>query len=66
MSASVVSGAARFNERPSFHVYFSLVFVALALGGFARTYRVPVATGTFAGPPRLYLHGILFFGWTVA
>ena len=65
MSASVVSGAARLNERSPFYFYFSLVFVVVAFGGFARTYLIPVVTGTFDGPALLHLHGVLFLGWTV-
>ena len=65
MSASVVSGAARRNERSSFYFHFSLVFVAVAFGGFARTYLIPTATGTFDGPALLHVHGVLFLGWTV-
>jgi hypothetical protein len=65
MSASVVSGAARLSGRSSFYFYFSSIFVAVAFGGFARTYLIPVATGTFDGPALLHVHGALFLGWTV-
>jgi hypothetical protein len=50
---------------PSFHFYVALLFVAIAFGGFARTYLVPVATGRFEGAAILHLHGLLFFAWTV-
>ena len=65
MSTSAVASADRLRERSSFYFYFSLVFVAIAFGGFARTYLIPAATGTFDGPPLLHVHGILFLGWTV-
>lgn len=63
--ASIVAGADRQSERSSFYFYMSLVFVAIAFGGFARTYLVPIATGTFDGYALLHVHGILFLGWTV-
>ena len=65
MSTSAVAGAVPSTERSSFYFYFSLVFVAIAFGGFARTYVIPVATGAFGGPALLHVHGILFLGWTV-
>jgi hypothetical protein len=65
MSTSVAASATRLTERSSFYFYFSLVFVAIAFGGFARTYLIPTATATFDGPALLHVHGILFLGWTV-
>jgi hypothetical protein len=41
------------------------ICAAIAFGGFAPTYLLPVVSGTFVGPPILHLHGALFFGWTL-
>jgi hypothetical protein len=37
----------------------------IAFVGFAATYWLPVATGRFAGPPIVHLHGLLFSAWTL-
>jgi hypothetical protein len=49
------------------HVYFilfSLVFAAIVLAGFSRTFFIPLARGTFSRPPIVHVHGALFFAWT--
>ena len=49
------------------HVYFilfSLVFAAIVLDGFSRTFFMPVVRGTFSRPQVVYIHGALFFAWT--
>jgi hypothetical protein len=49
------------------HIYFilfSLVFAAIVLAGFSRTFFMPVVRGTFSRPPVVYIHGALFFAWT--
>jgi hypothetical protein len=49
------------------HVYFilfSLVFAAIVLAGFTRTFFMPVVRGTFSKPAVVYIHGALFFAWT--
>jgi hypothetical protein len=39
------------------------VAVAAVATGFSTTYFIPVARGTFAGPPVAHLHGLLFMTW---
>jgi hypothetical protein len=48
-----------------YFVAFSLVFAAIVLAGFSRTFFIPVARGTFSRPPVVYIHGVLFLAWTV-
>ena len=38
---------------------------AVAFIGFASTYWISVAEGTFQARPIVHLHGILFFSWTL-
>ena len=49
------------------HIYFivfSLVFAAIVLAGFSRTFFIPVVRGTFSKPLVVRIHGALFFAWT--
>lgn len=55
----------RAENRSSFFFWMSVVFVAIACAGFARTYLIPVATNAFEGPGLIHVHGALFFAWTV-
>ena len=48
----------------SYFVVFTLLFTAIVLLGFLRTFFIPVALGTFAKPPVVHIHGFLFFAWT--
>lgn len=49
----------------SFYVYMALTCAAIAFLGFAPTYFVPVAAGTFKAHPIVHIHGIVFFSWTL-
>lgn len=49
----------------SFYLFAAIVFLAVALGGFARTYVIPVATAVFDGPAVLHVHAALFFAWMI-
>ena len=48
----------------SYFVAFTIVFAALVLAGFSRTFFLPMAKGTLAKPLVVHVHGALFFGWT--
>jgi hypothetical protein len=48
----------------AFFIGFTLVFAAVVLTGFSRTFFIPVARGTFARPWVVHVHGALFFTWT--
>jgi hypothetical protein len=60
--------AARRRRPPrKLHFYFILfaaVFTILVLAGFARSFFIPVAQGSFSRPAVVHVHGALFFGWT--
>lgn len=52
--------------RPSrFYFWMASACALVAFAGFARTYWAPVARGSFAGPPLLHFHGLLFSAWTI-
>jgi hypothetical protein len=53
------------DRRSSFYVWLSLAVILIAVGGFARTYLIPVATGQFHRGAIVHVHGLLFFGWTL-
>ena len=48
-----------------FYVWMAAACVAVAFGGFAETYWLQLAAGTFVGGPLLHLHGALFSAWTL-
>jgi hypothetical protein len=47
-----------------YFVGFSLIFAAIVLTGFSRTFFLPMAKGTFSKPLIVHLHGAFFFAWT--
>ncbi|MFL5298059.1 MAG: hypothetical protein ACJ798_16915 [Phenylobacterium sp.] len=48
-----------------FYVWMAAACALIAFGGFAETYWLQVAQGTFVGGPLLHLHGLLFSAWTL-
>jgi hypothetical protein len=48
-----------------FYVYMALTCLAVAFLGFAPTYWMPVASGTFRANPIVHIHGLVFFAWTI-
>src|SRR6266567_8574708 len=56
-------------EAPSdaryFYFYMALACTAVAFLGFAPTYWLPLATGSFSATPVVHFHGLLFFAWTL-
>jgi uncharacterized membrane protein YhhN len=47
-----------------YFIGFTIVFGAIVLTGFSRTFFLPMAKGTLAKPLVVHIHGGLFFGWT--
>jgi hypothetical protein len=48
-----------------FHVLMAACCVAIAFLGFAPTYWLPLAAGTFKAHPVVHIHGLVFFSWTL-
>src|SRR5262245_4650550 len=48
-----------------FHVWVAGVCSLVAFVGFAPTYWMQLAPGTFVGSPLLHLHALLFSAWTL-
>ncbi|MDB5958865.1 MAG: hypothetical protein JWP59_159 [Massilia sp.] len=66
-SASSIQRPRRFPRKlHGYFIGFTLVFAAIVLTGFSRTFFIPVAMGTFAKPLIVHIHGAFFFAWTGA
>jgi hypothetical protein len=52
---------------PAQYFYFNMALacMAVALIGFAPTYWLPLARGSFSASPVVHFHGLLFFAWTI-
>lgn len=52
---------------PARYFYFNMALActAVAFLGFAPTYWLPLARGSFSGSPVVHFHGFLFFIWTL-
>jgi hypothetical protein len=48
-----------------FYFYMALSCMAVAFLGFAPTYWLPLASGSFSSVPVVHFHGLLFFTWTL-
>jgi hypothetical protein len=48
-----------------FYVYMASTCMAVAFLGFAPTYWVPMAEGTFKANPIVHVHGLVFSAWTI-
>ncbi len=48
-----------------FYFYMALSCMAVAFLGFAPTYWLPMARGSFPSMPVIQFHGMLFFAWTL-
>jgi hypothetical protein len=57
---AIASSQARY-----FYFYMALSCMAVAFLGFAPTYWLPLASGSFPSMPVIHFHGVLFFTWTL-
>jgi hypothetical protein len=53
------------DARRWFYVWMAGACALIAFGGFAPTYWLQLAPGTFIGAPLLHLHAFLFSAWTL-
>jgi hypothetical protein len=63
MSDSMVAVHPARDATRWFYVWIASACVVIAIGGFAPTYWLQLAPGTFIGSPLLHLHGVLFSAW---
>ena len=66
--ATTLEQRARVTARPReeyFYVYMAMSCAAVALLGFAPTYWMPLAEGTFSAHPIVHIHGLVFSCWTL-
>ena len=47
-----------------YFIGFAVVFAAIVLTGFSRTFFLPMARGTLSKPLVVHIHGAFFFAWT--
>lgn len=50
-------------RRPSFFLVIALVGLLAVLIGFAKTFFLPVAAGSFSAPVAIHIHGSFAFAW---
>jgi hypothetical protein len=53
------------SQAQYFYFYMALSCMAVAFLGFAPTYWLPLASGSFSSTPVVHFHGLLFFAWTL-
>lgn len=51
------------NRRPSFFFFMGIVGLFAVLVGFAKTFILPISTGSFKAPFSVHIHGALAFSW---
>jgi hypothetical protein len=65
---TIVDAGARTAVRTKaryFYVLMAACCIAVAFLGFAPTYWMPLAAGTFKANPIVHIHGLVFFSWTL-
>ena len=60
-----VTAARPARKGHSFYVFMAAISLVVAVGGFAPTYWLQLASGTFVGSPLLNVHGVMFSAWPV-
>lgn len=63
MSDGVIGVTAARKAASQFYVWLAVLCALIAFGGFAPTYWLQLAPGTFVGSPLVHLHGLLFSAW---
>lgn len=70
MQPSHTGGAGVMNGRTagkpsSFYMGMALLGLAVAVGGFSKTFFAPIIAGTFDAPMVVHLHGAAAFSWVL-
>jgi hypothetical protein len=65
MNVAVMNAGVAHDAMRWFYVWMAGACALIAFGGFAPTYWLQLAPGTFVGSPLLHLHGLLFSAWTL-
>jgi hypothetical protein len=67
MTTMIDDRASAAAAAPAQYFYFNMALacMAVALIGFAPTYWLPLARGSFSASPVVHFHGLLFFAWTI-
>lgn len=52
-------------KRPSYFLVFSLIGLFAAFAGFAKTFFLPMAAGSFTAPVSIHIHGAFAFAWII-
>jgi hypothetical protein len=63
MREAVIAGRPARDAARWFYVWMAAACTLIAFGGFAPTYWLQLAPGTFIGTPLLHLHAMLFSAW---
>lgn len=63
MTVAAIAGAR--DQTKWFYAWMALVCLGVAVFGFLPTFFWPLVQGTFVRPPVFYLHGLIFFTWTL-
>lgn len=53
------------DRKPSFFLIMSIVSLTVAIIGFAKTFFIPLSTGTFKAPMAVHIHGTFAFSWII-
>lgn len=53
------------KKKPSFFLIMSIVGLLAAVTGFAKTFFIPVANGSFNAPLSVHVHGAFAFSWVI-
>lgn len=50
-------------QRPQIFLFLAAIGIWAAIIGFAKTFFLPLLSGTFSAPLLIYVHGAILFGW---
>src|SRR5947209_6576711 len=65
MTTLTATPRATTRSTTNFYFYMALSCAAVAFLGFAPTFWFPLATRSFTAGPIIYMHGAVFFSWTL-